>query len=399
MAGREGTETHAQIGQIEAPVKSLISGTVSNMRKYKKYLDMGVDFSGVVRQYAHTERENPRKTNKEDTRMRFDMKIQDRKVLAARLEDLVGKKRMYTGVPRCAYQIGDYSVEKDGHIEVDEDKVSPDIIRTLLDEGMIEGEVPEEPAAPAAPAEAEEGQEAQGEENAQEDSFPGTDIIKPNIAFPMAGHSGRSIKNLLNLLYSRGKLISKATAGSFGVTEALAEKLRATPDVYGIDKVMELIREFEAENGPSIIGLSFEGDRLIFNGFPPTPDPEEIQAYMQLAALMNNQSIEQNRIQGKLVDDSNEKYSMRTWLIRIGMKGDEYKRTRSLLMGRLSGHTAFRTDADAERWRERERERRHRLKEQKEAVAEQVSEVLEASGAMAEQDAGDGLPEEDREEA
>ena len=332
--------------------------------------------------------------------MRFDMKIQDRKVLAARLEDLVGKKRMYTGVPRCAYQIGDYSVEKDGHIEVDEDKVSPDIIRTLLDEGMIEGEVPEAPAVPEVPADSAAAAETGTEhEEAQEESFPGTDIIKPNIAFPTAGHSGRSIKNLLNLLYSRGKLISKATAGNFGVTEALAEKLRATPDVFGIDKVMGLIREFEEENGPSIIGLSFEGDRLIFTGFPPTPDPEEIQAYMQLAALMNNQSIEQNRIQGKLVDDSNEKYSLRTWLIRIGMKGDEYKRTRSLLMGRLSGHTAFRTDADAERWRERERERRHRLKEQKEALAEQVDEVLEASGAMEDQNAGDSLPEEDREEA
>lgn len=51
------------------------------------------------------------------------------------------------------------------------------------------------------------------------------------------------------------------------------------------------------------------------------------------------------------MDDSNERYSLRIWLLRLGMEGAEYKRTRSLLMQPLSGNTAFKTEEDADRFK------------------------------------------------
>ena len=53
------------------------------------------------------------------------------------------------------------------------------------------------------------------------------------------------------------------------------------------------------------------------------------------------------------MDTTNEKYALRIWLVRMGMGGDEYKASRKILMERLSGHTAFRTPADAEKAKEK----------------------------------------------
>ena len=352
--------------------------------------------------------------------MRLEKNIADRKVLATRMEELTGLAKEYTGVPRCAYIIGPFSVERDGHVEADDGSLNEDAIRvlkTLIDEGMVTGDLPGMPAADGseetAGAVEEEGSteeddteaeddeellsgeatgltteeetdteagetgeaEADGaeptmtaEEFLEENGIETTDLIKPNIAFPMAGHSPRSIHNLLSLLYSRGALISKATDGEFGVTEGLIEKLKDGIDPHSIEKLRESIEAYESENGPAIKGLTLESDRLVFTGFPVTANPEEIQVFMQLAGAMNMQAIEQNRIQSKDVDDSNEKYAMRTWLIRIGMKGADFKKARTLLMERLSGHTAFRTEADAERWKEKQRKKRLELKAAKEAA-------------------------------
>ena len=40
--------------------------------------------------------------------------------------------------------------------------------------------------------------------------------------------------------------------------------------------------------------------------------------------------------------EENQKYAMRTWLLRLGFIGDEFKTAREILTKRLSGDTAFR---------------------------------------------------------
>ena len=45
--------------------------------------------------------------------------------------------------------------------------------------------------------------------------------------------------------------------------------------------------------------------------------------------------------------NENPKYAMRTWLLRLGFIGDEFKTARELLTKRLSGDTAFRNGRTA----------------------------------------------------
>ncbi len=115
---------------------------------------------------------------------------EDRKVLVKRLGELLGVKPVYTRVPLCAYDIGTYRVDKEGNLLVSEEDADMDILQTLNAEGRIE-------------AVTEPAQEAEEE----------TSSLPAEIRFelPMEGHDATSLRNLINLLYTRAPLINKAT--------------------------------------------------------------------------------------------------------------------------------------------------------------------------------------------
>lgn len=79
-------------------------------------------------------------------------------------------------------------------------------------------------------------------------------------------------------------------------------------------------------------------------------------------------ALTQQRVQAKDVDDSNEKYSLRVWLIRLGLNGNDCKADRKRLLENLSGHTAFRNDAERERW-EAKRDAQNNEEEENDAVS------------------------------
>ena len=68
---------------------------------------------------------------------KFEKNIEDRKQLVARLKELTGLESRYTFVPRCAYLVGSFTVEKDGsltHFEVaqsPDERLSAEAIRVL----------------------------------------------------------------------------------------------------------------------------------------------------------------------------------------------------------------------------------------------------------------------------
>ena len=69
--------------------------------------------------------------------MKFEKNIEERKVLVKRLGELTGISPYYTKVPRCAYEIGDYTVERDGSLTVEEDAADLGILAALKNEGLI----------------------------------------------------------------------------------------------------------------------------------------------------------------------------------------------------------------------------------------------------------------------
>ena len=199
----------------------------------------------------------------------------------------------------------------------------------------------------AAPVEMEAENHAETETEAPAET---AESVKAEIAFTLEGHTAESLKNLVNTLYARGSLMSKATGGDFRVSENLVEELKE----YGTT-VEEVLRIIKSAGEEWLHGLAFEEDKVVFTGFPATDDAVKTHAYILLATAINKTSIEQKRIQAKKVDESNEKFAFRVWLVRLGLNGPEAKAERKTFYANLTGHTAFRTKEDEEKWYARRR--------------------------------------------
>ena len=69
--------------------------------------------------------------------MNIKLATENRKAVAARLAEITGAEARYTRVPRCAYEVGAYILEKDGSITITEDAdLQP--LKILVDEGLVE---------------------------------------------------------------------------------------------------------------------------------------------------------------------------------------------------------------------------------------------------------------------
>ena len=60
---------------------------------------------------------------------------------------------------------------------------------------------------------------------------------------------------------------------------------------------------------------------------------------------------------------TNEKYTFRTWLLRLGLNGDEFATARQHLLKNLPGCIAWRDPAQAEAQKERMRQKREKERE------------------------------------
>lgn len=359
--------------------------------------------------------------------LKFELNVAERKTLAKRMEELTGIHPYYTKAPLYSYDIGNYTIDRDGNLLVEPENADAEMLTTLLNEGLIRGgesiestddqmenteptdhleedsviedteaetevldeqepedaDTAEDEPAEAGAEEASEpdntveddatenepvAEEPESEEQPEAEDQPEEVPLDLELAFPVSQHNGVTLRNLVNLLYSRGKLIGKATGGHFHVEEGLVEKLKDDSCTFAIMNFINAVSDYEAEHGAALEGLKITTEKVTFTGFPTAPDHEHLTAFAQLAVLMNQQAISQKRIQAKDVNDENEKYALRTWLLRLGMNGPDFKETRKILMENLSGHAAFRTDEEAQKFLAREKAKRDALKAAKQAV-------------------------------
>lgn len=69
----------------------------------------------------------------------------------------------------------------------------------------------------------------------------------------------------------------------------------------------------------------------------------QLKSYIQLCLALSQMAKTVKNASSKPQQNENPKYAMRTWLLRLGFIGDEFKTAREILTKRLAGDTAFRT--------------------------------------------------------
>lgn len=318
--------------------------------------------------------------------IKYNIEKSQRKALAQKIAEIIGAEVEYLGVPSCAYQIDIFKLSKDAVLSFT-DRNDTEIVEKVLDglaqagytsETVTYPEGTETDAEESAEPENAEEDEAEPDENTDEDDESETETdgfpIAVTVALPLTEHTVQSLTNLICMIHARGALLSKATGGAFAADKSLVDEI-GKHEFRSIHELIAFIREWE-ETNPELKGIRFADDKLIFDGFGEAPNADYVQAFTNLAAAMNSMAITQKRVQAKDVDDSNEKYAMRVWLVRIGFGGADHKTDRRILLEHLTGHTAFRNDAERERWEAKQKAKRDAAKaeqneeEENDAVSE-----------------------------
>lgn len=260
--------------------------------------------------------------------MRIETNAADRKEVVKAVSMILGQPAKYMGVPTCAYEIGNCTIDRSGAVETEDEKTAEMVRAGLLERGLTGG--------------------------------PETELDETTVSLPVEGMTAEGFKNLIYLIHSKQYLINCAFAEEvFRIPDALVEELGSTelPDTEACLQVFQ-------SHAAGCRGIGFLDGKMAFT-LPAINDPDMILAFTHLAAAMVQQAREQKRISPRETIEENEKYYMRIWLLRLGFGGAEGKEVRNLLLKNLKGHSAFRTEADRQKWQEARRN-------EKEAAADAV---------------------------
>ena len=112
----------------------------------------------------------------------------------------------------------------------------------------------------------------------------------------------------------------------------------------------------------------FSKGTIEFRLFNSTLHAGEVKSYIQLCLAISHQALVQRGASRAKTQPENEKYTFRTWLLRLGMIGDEFKTARQHLLKHLEGNIAWRDSAQVEA--QKARLTAKRLEEQQAALLE-----------------------------
>ena len=264
--------------------------------------------------------------------MRIETNAANRKDVVKAVSGILGQPSKYMGVPTCSYQIGNCTIDRSGAVETEDEKTAEMVRAGLLEQGVIGSPEPE--------------------------------ADETTVSLPMEGMTAEGLKNLIFLIRSKQYLTGRAFAEDvFRVPTALVAELGSTE----IPDAETFLQTFQ-NHAEGCKGISFQDGKITFT-LPTAGDPGMIKAFTHLTAAMVRQAKEQKRISPKETIEENEKYYMRIWLLRLGFGGAEGKEIRDLLMKKLKGHSAFRTEENRQRWQEARRNEREAAKQQEQAPA------------------------------
>jgi hypothetical protein len=246
------------------------------------------------------------------TKTQGGMKM-DRKEIVKTLSEALGVTAKYLGAPSFSYEVKTeaetYTIDRDGNIINLQGRV------VTIDE-ILKGEHLEE-------------------------KIEDTTIDKFDLEIPLGQHTGRTLMNILNMIYSKQQLIVKAfELKEPFIEEAFIENLNIKK-TETLEEFKEAITEVGAE-GCKGITFDFEKGTFTFKLLGEKLSHEKMSAFMELASLINVTAQKLKHTSFKQAQEDNPKYAFRTWLTRLGMNGSRYKDIRKTLLSNLEGSGAFR---------------------------------------------------------
>jgi len=237
--------------------------------------------------------------------IKYNVTGERRKAMVAVMRDVLQDTTRYLGAPSFAFQVGAYTVDKNGTVicpdGTDEAQIDM-LIRELAHDGFT-GERVGEKVKPAEPKTVVADQ-------LKKETPRIVDPDRLAVELPKDGMTPTAIDNLRRLVASKATLLKKAL-------------------------------------GTDSLPITEHTDRIEFGWFQPTNDQAELATYYQLIQGLCELARTQKRVSATEQDVENEKYAFRCFLLRLGFIGAKYKDSRKILLKNLSGNAAFRDSQEA----------------------------------------------------
>lgn len=244
----------------------------------------------------------------------------ERKRLASAVSQELNAPTNYLGAPTFAYEVGSYTIDKNGQLQGPDNTGLVADLQGLHDFRAVSEEydtpLPEADPVPdnvQIPYEAALGGRVSHYHDYEEPHAYGTpEVTEPiesnilTIEMPLEGFTDAALENLNMLIASKAALIKKA----IGADSLNIERSEAT---------------------------------LKFPWFSFTATGDEVSAYARFIGALCAAAKEQRKVTAKEKPVDNEKFAFRVFLIRLGFVGDEYKAARKILLRNLTGNSAFKS--------------------------------------------------------
>lgn len=217
-----------------------------------------------------------------------------------------------------------------------------------------------------------------------------------------APYNARTLRNLTNIMYCKEDLIYKALKVKVEREHRYCKKVE--------ENFLQEINKKKPKNLEQVSQIWYEGEdgrddhyhesryhclnlhsvfqkgTVEFRLFNSTTHAGKVKTYIQFCLAISAQALNQTCAGTRKTSSSNEKYTFRTWLLRLGMIGDEFKTARKFLLENLDGGIAWKDPEQAERQKERlkyKKEKEKSLEEhERQEPSDELTEVEEESQNM-----------------
>jgi len=261
--------------------------------------------------------------------LNFNVAGKARGKLANIIAEALNVECTYMKAPTYAYEIGNFTITREGELEFDIADVSKEEIQTAVDAAKAAGfgiseidgestEIESLETAHESPEIEEGGDDGESPETAPQaaetadngeiggESGEGEEVL--SISYPLGGFNPQTLDNLNKMVSSKAPLIKKA---------------------LGLDSEQEL-------------PIQIDGEEVKFPWFGKC-NHADLMAYAQFIECLCKTAQAKTRVTATAPESfDNEKFSMRVFCISLGMKGSQYATIRRNLMAPLSGNSGFR---------------------------------------------------------
>ena len=284
--------------------------------------------------------------------MNLNTHPENRKDMVKAISELTELPSAYMGMPSAAFQIGPITVNRDGTIDCEDETMIETIKPMLIEHDWLDAEAEPETSAEA-PDDSKE---------LPEDTEP-IRVAQMDITMPLENWTVGQMTNLLRMIYSKQYLINRMLDyDMLYIEESFIAAISENPPAAAADFEERMLRAIEAD---CVRGFRIADGKATLSAPFIEDEPTRWTAYADLLKGILKTAETASRISIKRLDDSeNEKYHANSWLMRMGFGGADYKETRRILMGHLTGFAAFKSAADMEAHKERQAQRRRERREE-----------------------------------